>query len=143
MIVDKTDFKGKYAVALNKFDNLQDYIDRYEEPLINQLFGKDLAQDFISDINDPKWDDVKGIGFGLTSLLVGLIFFEYVRDLPYRVVNKGVVYQLDENASQVIAVSILVQRYNECVSDWNRMARQLRHDFPEEYSGKRLKYMTE
>lgn len=140
ILVDKSDFKGKWEVAQNNFSNLDSYIERYEEAILVDLMGEDLANDFISDPADTKWDDLKDVGFGLTSLLVGFIYFEYVRDLPFRVTNQGVVYQLDENASQVITVLALKQRYNECVSDYRLMQRLLRRDF-NNFRGKRRKYI--
>lgn len=140
ILVDKSDFKGKWEVAQNNFSNLDSYIERYEEAILVDLMGKDLADDFILDPADAKWDDLKDVGFGLTSLIVGFIYFEYVRDLPFRVTNQGVVYQLDENASQVITVLALKQRYNECVSDYRSMQRLLRRDF-NNFRGKRRKYI--
>lgn len=140
ILVDKSDFKGKWEVAQNNFSNLDSYIERYEEAILVDLMGEDLANDFISDPADAKWDDLKDVGFGLTSLLVGFIYFEYVRDLPFRVTNQGVVYQLDENASQVITVLALKQRYNECVDDYRLMQRLLRRDF-NNFRGKIRKYI--
>jgi len=140
ILVDKSDFKGKWEVAQNNFSNLDSYIERYEKAILVDLMGEDLADDFISDPADTKWDDLKDVGFGLTSLLVGFIYFEYVRDLPFRVTNQGVVYQLDDNASQVITVLALKQRYNECVDDYRLMQRLLRRDF-NNFRGKRRKYI--
>lgn len=140
ILVDKSDFKGKWEVAQNDFSDLDSYIERYEKAILVDLMGKDLADDFITDPADIKWDDLKGVGFGLTSLLVGFIYFEYVRDLPFRVTNQGVVYQLDENASQVITVLALKQRYNECVNDYKLMQRLLRSEF-NDFNGKRRKYI--
>lgn len=140
ILVDKSDFKGKWKVAQNDFSDLDSYIERYEKAILVDLMGEDLADDFILDPADTKWDDLKNVGFGLTSLLVGFIYFEYVRDLPFRVTNQGVVYQLDDNASQVITVLALKQRYNECVNDYRLMQRLLRSDF-NTFCGKRRKYI--
>ena len=140
ILVDKSDFKGKWEDTQNNFSNLDSYIERYEEAILVDLMGEDLANDFISDPADTKWDDLKDVGFGLTSLLVGFIYFEYVRDLPFRVTNQGVVYQLDDNATQVITVLALKQRYNECVDDYRLMQRLLRSDF-KNFRGKRRKYI--
>lgn len=141
-MIATTDFKGKYIVAQNTYSTLQDYIDRYEPKLINDLFGATLAADFNNDPTDSKWDDVKAIGFGLKSLLVGLVYFEYVRDFPYRVTNEGVEHLLGENSRATPPAAILRQRYNECVNDWNEMAKYLRANF-KDYSGKKLKYMID
>ena len=140
ILVDKSDFKGKWEVALNDFSDLDSYIERYEKAILVDLMGEDLADDFISDPADAKWDDLKDVGFGLTSLIVGFIYFEYVRDLPFRVTNQGVVYQLDDNASQVITVLALKQRYNECADDYRLMQRLLRSD-SNNFRGKRRKYI--
>lgn len=140
ILVDKSDFKGKWEVAQNNSSNLDSYIERYEQAILVDLMGEDLANDFILDPADAKWDDLKDVGFGLTSLLVGFIYFEYVRDLPFRVTNQGIVYQLDDNASQVITVLALKQRYNECVDDYRLMQRLLRREF-NNFRGKRRKYI--
>lgn len=140
ILVDKSDFKGKWEVAQNNSSNLDSYIERYEKAILVDLMGEDLADDFILDPADTKWDDLKDVGFGLTSLLVGFIYFEYVRDLPFRVTNQGIVYQLDDNASQVITVLALKQRYNECVDNYRLMQRLLRREF-NNFHGKRRKYI--
>lgn len=140
ILVDKSDFKGKWEVAQNNFSNLDSYIERYEKAILVDLMGEDLADDFISDPADAKWNDLKDVGFGLTSMIVGFIYFEYVRDLPFRITNQGVVYQLDDNASQVITVLALKQRYNECVNDYKLMQRLLRRDF-DDFNGKKRKFI--
>lgn len=141
-MIGTTDFTGKWEVATNKFSNLLAYIHRYEDAYIYELFGKELGDEFLSDPNATKWDDLKLIGFGLESLLVGFVWCEYVRDLPFRVVNKGVVYQDSDNSGQVIPDLVIRQRYNECVTDFNKMVDYLRENF-DDYSQKRLKYMID
>lgn len=142
ILIDKTDFKGKYEVAQNSFDKLQDYIDRYEPYVLKQLMGETLATDFIADPNDQKWNDLKAIGFGLKSLVVGLVYFYYVRDLPYRPTNQGFVYQLDNNAQQVITSYAVRQRYNECIDDYKAMQRYLHKEF-DDFKGTAKKYMID
>jgi len=141
-VINQSDFVGKWQVSLNKFSELTPYIHRYEPVIVKRLLGDELGQEFIDDDDLPKFDDLKLIGFGLKSLLVGLIYFEYVRDLPYRVTNKGVVYQQDDNASQVITAYVLRQRYNECVTDWKEMQKYCRKEF-DNFDGEDLKYMTD
>ena len=140
--VSQSDFKGKFQITENKFTDITPYIDRYEGTIFIELMGKELSEDFINDPTDSKWDDFKAIGFGIKSLIVGLVYFEYVRDLPYRMTNKGMVYQMDENANQVIHAHILRQRYNECINDWREMQKYLRGEF-DEFAGKRRKYMID
>jgi hypothetical protein len=141
-MISQANFVGKYQVAVNNFTQLTPYINRYEPKLINELFGAELAIDFNADPDDDIWDDVKAIGFGLESLLTGMVYFQYVRDLPFRVTNMGVVYNLDENSTNVMPALTLRQRYNECVNDWNEMAKYLRDNF-ENYKGIKKKYITD
>jgi hypothetical protein len=141
-MITQANFVGKYQVAVNNFTQLTPYINRYEPILINELFGAELAIDFNADPEDEIWDDVKAIGFGLESLLTGMVYFQYVRDLPFRVTNMGVVYNMDENSMNVIPALTLRQRYNECVNDWNEMAKYLRDNF-ENYKGIKKKYITD
>jgi len=141
-MISQANFVGKYQVAVNNFTQLTPYINRYEPKLINELFGAELAIDFNDDPEDEIWDDLKAIGFGLESLLTGMVYFQYVRDLPFRVTNMGVVYNLDENSTNVMPALILRQRYNECVNDWNEMAKYLKENF-EKYKGVKKKYITD
>lgn len=140
-MINTTDFTGKWAIAQNSFTKLQPYIDRYEDRYLVDLMGKELADEFLVDPNDAIWDDFKAIGFGLTSLLVGFVYFEYVRDLPYTVTNKNVIYTLEENGGNVISAFVLCQRYNECVTDWREMQKYLCKTFPK-FDGKPKKFMT-
>jgi hypothetical protein len=135
--VNQTDFVGKFQLAENKFSDISPYINRYEDNILIELMGKDLADDFISDPTDIKW----GL-YEIKNLLVGLIYFEYVRDLPYRLTNKGFVYQMDENSSQVIHSLALRQRYNESIDLWKETQKKLRKEF-DNFAGKKRKYMID
>ena len=141
-MINTTDFKGKWAIAQNSFSRLQDYIDRYEPKYLVDLMGKELADDFIADPSDVKWDDLKAKGFGLTSLLVGFVYFEYVRDLPFRVTNGNVMYTQEENGSTVITAIVLRQRYNECVRDYREIQKYLKENF-DDFKGVRKKYIND
>lgn len=140
--INQSDFVGKFQIAENKFANITPYVVRYEDLIFNELMGKDLADDFLMDPTNAKWNDFKAIGFGIKSLIVGLVYFEYVRDLPYRLTNKGFCYQMDENSHQVITAHALRQRYNECIDDWVEMQKYLRKKF-ELFDGKKRKYMID
>ena len=135
--INQTDFVGKFQLAENKFSDISPYINRYEDKILIELMGKDLADDFISDPTDPKWDD-----YEIKDLLVGLIYFEYVRDLPYRLTNQGFVYQMDENSSQVIHSLALRQRYNESIDLWKETQKMLKKEF-DNFAGKNRKYMID
>ena len=141
-MINTTDFTGKWAIAQNSFSKLQDYIDRYESKYLVDLMGKKLANDFIADPSHAKWDDLKTIGFGLTSLLVGFVYFEYVRDLPFRVTNGNVMYTQEENGSTVITAIVLRQRYNECVRDYREMQKYLKDNF-DEFKGVKKKFIND
>jgi hypothetical protein len=141
-MIQTSDFTGKWAIAQNSFTKLQPYISRYEDRILVDLFGKELADEFLTDPDDEIWDDLKEIGYGLTSLVVGFVYFEYVRDLPFTVTNKNVIYTLEENGSTVIPAVVLRQRYNECVRDYREMQEYLKANFPN-FAGKTKKFLTD
>lgn len=140
--VNQTDFKGKFQIAENKFTDITPYVERYEGNIFVELMGKELSEEYLGDPTDSKWDDLNTSEMGLKSLIVGLIYFEYVRDLPYRMTNKGFVYQQDENGSQVITSHGLRQRYNECIDEWIKIQKYLRKTFCE-FNGRQRKYMID
>jgi hypothetical protein len=136
-MLNKSDFVGKFQIAENKFSDITPYINRYEDMILVELMGQVLADDYLSDPTDPKWD-----GYEIKDCLIGLVYFEYVRDLPYRMTNQGFVYQMDENASQVIHSLALRQRYNESIDLWIKIQRKLKDNF-EIFAGKQRKYMID
>lgn len=141
-MIQTNDFTGKWAIAQNSFTRLQPYITRYEDRILVELMGKELADEFLDDPDDEIWDDFKEIGFGLTSLIVGFVYFEYVRDLPFTVTNKNVIYTQEENGSTVIPAVVLRQRYNECVTDSREMQKYLKANFSN-FAGKTKKFMID
>ena len=141
-MIQTSDFTGKWRVSQKSNGNLSEYITRYENRLFVELMGSELATEFLDDPDNEIWDEFKEIGYGLTSLIVGFVYFEFVRDLPYQVTNQGVVYTLEENGGLVIPALMLRQRYNECVNDWKLFQEYLKENF-ENFEGKKRKYITD
>jgi hypothetical protein len=141
-MIQTSDFTGKWRVSQKSNGNLSEYITRYEDGLFVELMGSELATEFLDDPDAEIWDDFKEIGYGLTSLIVGFVYFEFVRDLPYQVTNQGVVYTLEENGGLVIPALMLRQRYNENVNDWKLFQDYLKENF-ENFDGKKRKYITD
>lgn len=141
-MIQASDFTGKWRVSQKSNGNISEYITRYEDRLFVELMGEELATEFLDDPDAEIWDDFKLIGFGLTSLIVGFVYFEFVRDLPYQVTNQGVVYTLEENGGLVIPALMLRQRYNENVNDWKLFQEYLKENF-ENFDGKKRKYITD
>ena len=141
-MIQASDFTGKWRVSQKSNDNLSDYITRYENRLFAELMGSELSTEFLDDPDDVIWDEFKAIGCGLTSLIIDFVYFEFVRDLPYQVVNKGIVYTLEENGGLVISALMLRQRYNENVNEWDLLQEYLKENF-EKFDGKKRKYITD
>ncbi len=99
--VQPEDFTGKYQISQDNFstDELQEYLDKYEDEYLCHLLGAALFDLFIADFDAGppisftearftkifeafKIDDGELIivSDGMTEMLVGLIYFEFIRD---------------------------------------------------------------
>jgi len=106
IIVNNTDFVGKFQIAQNCYSELNDYIETYERKYLEDLLGCDLTEDLIGDLNNQTPQTQKFIDIferfceddgicinrseGIKSMLLGFIYFEYVRDVAYKVTVGGV-----------------------------------------------------
>jgi hypothetical protein len=138
LLINKTDFTGKYALGKTNFDSIDAYIARYEEPLLIDLLGVELFKLFKADVlivppvpsaaiylaiyNPIRIDDIGNcpairVNNGMKSMLIGLIWFEYLRDLKIKMTAAGPA--IDEVEVSVLAsTDFMYQRYNEAVKDW-------------------------
>lgn len=128
------DFKGFYKLTLNQFkeEDLAEYIPEFIESYIRYIVGDGAFTD-IKNQDFQKWNDlVNGVDFvnedkervtlvGLKKLLVGFIFFEYVRDnftttVTGRVKGKS---ENSERATDIEVANIARSRFNRLVTPFN------------------------
>jgi len=139
-IVQISDFKGKYAVSQNAFDtvSLQSFIDKYEPKYLYDLLGVALGDLLLADIATPftvpttliyqtifntlNVDDAYVTQIrsnGIKEMLVGLIYFEYIR--TKNVVNTPVGSVTAQNEVSTIAnwgTTDIYTNYNESVNTY-------------------------
>ena len=98
-IVTSTDFVGEFQISSDKFskEKLDLYIARYENLFINRLLGCELAKLFIDDLDNGVPQDPKFVAIfepfckqdecgnmyessGMKDMLIGMIYFEFVKN---------------------------------------------------------------
>ena len=158
MILSIQDFSGKYQVSTGMYDQakLQDYINRYEPRYLKELFGITLYNDFQSDLLNnvpqspnflvlfnPLSEDL-GYNFyyfngiyegvnqldseGITEMLKGFIYFEYVKDLSNQITPIGLVKPDNENSTVANTLfSMMYTRYNEAIRSYNSIRDFIRY----------------
>ena len=136
MIVDVADFVGKYELHTGMYDQakLQEYIDIYEKRYLVELFGAELYNDFIADLNtqnvpkspnflfvfNPFYENVMLHTIiqseGIKQMLKGFIYFEYLKDTTNQMTPNGVVIPSNENSTTASTLyTMMYARYNEAM----------------------------
>jgi hypothetical protein len=139
MIVNISDFTGKYQLSTGMYDvtKLQDYIDKYEKRYLIELFGANLYDEFISDLDtnnipqspnfikvfNPFYENLTFrqliISEGIKEMLKGFIYFEYSKDLINQMTPYGNVRPISENSEPVSTLySMIYARYNEAIKSY-------------------------
>jgi len=137
MITQVGDFTGKYELHTGIYDSakLQAYIDKYEPLYMNELFGATLYASFVADLdqqtNEPKSpnflffynsfaEDVHIyrmlISNGIPEMLLGFIYFEYVKDTMNTMTPFGNTIARSELSRLSSTLNTLMyNRYNEAI----------------------------
>jgi hypothetical protein len=138
MFLEVSDFTGKFQLHTGMYDKtkLESYIERYEKKYLVQLFGVELYNDFMGDLNggipqSPNFIkvfnpfneqlDMRHIAMseGILDMLKGFIYFEYAKDLINQMTPFGNVAQQSENSSVVTPLySMMYARYNESIKTY-------------------------
>jgi hypothetical protein len=139
MFVTIEDFVGKYQISTGMYDTdkLQEYIDKYEKQYLIELFGAELYDEFISDLdvsNVPQSPNFlmlfnpfhKNLGMGqlimsdgIQEMLKGFIYFEYVKDLANQMTPLGNVRPTGENSTSISSLgSMMYNRYNTAIKSY-------------------------
>lgn len=135
-VIQASLFTGKYEVHVSTHTatKLQEYIDRYETITLIELFGKELYDLYVAGLalTDPIYETLQdpfveqdGNGCileskGVADLLLGTVYFYYVRDAYTQMSTKGAVKNKAENSeSTTFTMSGLQARYNEALETYN------------------------
>lgn len=135
LIVEKTDFVGDYKVASTAYENINLCIDKYEELYLIQLLGVELFDLFKASVTnhvpaagiyktifDPiRLDDDNCIKIseGIKTMLLGFIYFEYIRNQKYYNTPQGtLVGQAEIGRETSFDETIIYENYNHSVRSY-------------------------
>jgi hypothetical protein len=131
ILIDTDDFVGKWSIATDDYtdDHLNDYINTYEKRFLVFLLGSELfdlfqadlvaqvpqTARFISIFNEFYIDDGSCVfvSEGMKKMLLGMVYFQYVRDQSLKNTVSGTVRNQAELATQQPAFNSVVQRWNQ------------------------------
>ena len=139
----KSDFKGRWNVSLNKFgeEDLEQYIESYEEDILKDLLGCELYPVFLADcvadadgrlipqspeylaIYDEICDtdlstcccgkDVNLESYGMVDMLKSMIRFYWLRDQKYKQTVSGTSVMDSENSVVIKSLHYgLIKQFN-------------------------------
>ncbi len=137
LLISSNDFTGKWSLAKSNEDSIDEYIEEYEEKFLTELLGKELFDLFVADLSgyvadvsvgvpvdqiylkifNPFTEKIRGYvvaSEGMKRMLVGLIYFYYVRDNAVKQTMNGAVNQVTEVAT-TSDNTFLYPRYNQAV----------------------------
>jgi hypothetical protein len=158
LLINATDFIDTFALSKQIVDNISAYIDRYEEKYLADLLGAELYKLFKADVlaNTPNqvptdanylliynsiledYGSCVVRSEGMKSMILGFIWFEYVRGSKHKHTESGVVYNNVELSTIPAWSSGFIQkRYNESITNYENIQWyicQNSGDYPE-YNG--------
>lgn len=136
LFLSNSDFKDKFELHAGMYDinKLTNYIDRYEEIYLNELLGINLFNDFKSNLvlgvpqdtsyyfifEDFRYEtDIRLIiSRGMKDMLIGFVYFEYMKDKVAQNTSVGMTKPRNENSGVVSAHNPIYLRYNESVKTY-------------------------
>ena len=165
-IVKTTDFVGVYKISQNGFSetDLQAFIDKYEKVYIRRLLGLTTGDLLYSDIAvstflppatpiysvlfNPIAEVINGcdvISNGIKEMLLGFIYWEYVRKSQTQNTVNGTVFQQSETANGVDYSSTnIYSNYNEAVRTYSAIQYYVNNDLTNypDYNGQCLELVN-
>lgn len=135
LLINKTDFVDSFALSKSIEDTLDAYIAKYEEAYLMELMGVELFKLFKADVSagvpqtapyqalfnkiSADVDNYIVTSQGLKSMLLGFIWFEYVRITGYKHTGTGVVTGVNEISRNAnLQSGFIYKRYNESINDY-------------------------
>jgi hypothetical protein len=135
--VTTNDLVNKFEISTGMYadSKIDAYIDRYEDVYLAEMLGVNLYNDFIDDLDvDNLPQDVKFtkifepfmeekdlrilISKGIKDMLMGFIYFEYLKDQVTQSTPVGIVKQQGENSTPIHSHTTIYGRYNEAIKTY-------------------------
>jgi len=152
LLIQPTDFTGRHRIGQNCYSELQLYIDKYEKIILQDLLGCALYDIFAADVVDfvpvtniyldiynPFCIEDCGIDYrseGMKEMLLGMVYFYYVRDLAPKVTTGGVKLNKVATSEKVeFGEHDIYCRYNEGITTYGNIQWYICDnptDYPEE-----------
>ena len=136
ILIDTDDFVGKWNIAVDDYseDRLNDYIDTFEKQYLVYLLGVELfdlfqadlvlqvpqTARFVSIFNEFFIDDGSCVfhSEGMKKMLLGMIYFQYVRDNDIKQTPSGTYKNTSELANSFPSFNSVVQRWNQSIENY-------------------------
>lgn len=151
VLIVKADFVGKFLIASDNWNtNLDSFIDDYEENYLSDLMGSELYDLFKLDLTNkipvtPKYLTLYNsfrndygskiiTSKGLKNMLLGFIYFEYMRQVRYKNTVTGSVVatpEISTNASD--NHNNLYKFFNESVNTFEAIRWKIQQNKTEDY----------
>lgn len=162
ILIDTDDFKGKWFIPTDDYseDRLNDYIDTFEKKYLVYLLGKELFDEFQADLvaqvpqtarfvsifNEFFIDDGSCVfhSEGMKKMLLGMVYFHYVRDNDVKQTPSGTFKNTSELANSFTSFPQIVQRWNQSIDSWRNIQWYIcdnPNDYPE-YNGQLIDYTS-
>lgn len=127
ILINKSDFTGIYELNLSIKDKVDEYIEEFEKPILVRLLGSDLFNLFNADLANQIPTSAIYLKLyesnedlcteGMKKMLLGFIYYEYVRDTPRSQGMNGPVKRTTE-VSEPASLDYLARMYNNSVNTY-------------------------
>ncbi len=160
VLITTSDFTGKYAIPTSASSDLESVINNIEEDILSDLLGQDLYALFKADLiakvpQTPKYLSIynafrKDYGSkvykskGMKVMLLGFVWFEYMRNAKYKATVSGVVSN-NPDASQQQNTGNLYQYLGEATDTYQAIQTYINYistDSYSEYNGQCKEYSS-
>jgi hypothetical protein len=158
LLISETDFIGTYEIGRTGFSKLADYIARFEVTYLKRIMGDDLFDLFEADLiaGVPQtaiyltlYNPLSIYGYrwfrseGLKSILLQLIYWEYMRNEKINSNANGMIEQQNEVSTPAF-IGRLYLSYNQAVISIEAIQyyiMQNKTDYPD-YKGELFQYSS-
>lgn len=155
VLIVASDFKGKFAIPQTTYSiGIDQFINDYEEYYLIDMLGADFYADFKSnlDVNKvpqaQKYKDIynsfsKDYGIkkykskGMKEMLLGFIFFDYMREIGFKATSAGMV-TTSPDTSQKVNYGSLYKYLNDATDSCNSIQTYILLINPSNYLGSGL-----
>lgn len=136
ILISSSDFVGKYAIPQDSFSDLDGFIDELEERFLIDLLGFDFFTAFQANLTgtppvpasanylkiyNKLYVDSGCISIrseGMKKMLLGIIFWEYMRQVKFKATTQGVVVNAADT-SKSTPYGYLYKYYNDAISTYH------------------------